>query len=117
MNSSTTLLAKIIVTSAAAVDKHQPEELSENPNYFLNIFFDSEYVYYYIAFGIIFDILFIFMLWRICCRKQQYGQSTSSPPTPPPLPTDEFFQKRDYGNFNKISVISPDLSINEIHDE
>ena len=113
MNSSTTLLAKIIVTSAA-VEKHQTEELSENPNY-LDILIDSEYMYYYIAFGIIFDILFIFMLWRICCRKQ-HDQSTS-PPTPPPPPTDEFFQKRDYGNFNKISVISPDLSINEIHDE
>ena len=112
MNSSTTLLARIIVTNSSAVEKHQAEELSENPNYF-HILFDNQYPYW--VFGITFAILFtIFMLWRICCF--QHGQSTSRP-TPPPLPTDGFFQKRDYRNFDKISVISPGLSINEIHDE
>ena len=126
MNSSsnTTLLAKIIVS----VEKRQAEELSvENANNYLNILFDDKYFYYYVVFGIIFAILFtIFgVLWRICC----FGLSTStptlpthdqltSPPTPLPLPNDvEFFKKRDYGNFDKISAISPDLSINEIQDE
>ena len=62
-------------------------------------------------------LLTLFILWRKCCS----GQSTTTlpPPTPPPPPPsdDGFFKKRDYENFDKISIISQDLSINEIHDE
>ena len=42
MNSSTTLLARIIVTNSSTVEKHQAEELSENPNYF-NILLKREF--------------------------------------------------------------------------
>ena len=109
MNSSTTLLGKIIVTSA--VEKREAVELSD-------MLFEDQYFNMLInMFVFVSFLLTMFILWRKCCSGQSTSTLPPTPPTPPPPSDDGFFKKRDYENFDKISIISQDLSINEIHDE
>ena len=84
----------------------------------LNMLFKDQYFNMLInMFVFVSFLLTMFILWRKCCSGQSTSTLPPTPPTPPPPSDDGFFKKRDYENFDKISIISQDLSINEIHDE